>query len=127
MTSAPRAVCSLLLGSMWAAADARFRAYDRLLDRCGRTCYCRGVDDELLVTESLAVVVGAVSRGEPRPGREITLTGPVICRAEFPEALRLVAEGAVRTRPLVTHRFALEAAFAAHQEPTAIKVAVTIP
>ena len=59
--------------------------------------------------------------------REATITGSMIYQDEFPEALRLVAAGTVRTRPLITHRFGLEAigeAFAAHQRPESIKVAV---
>jgi threonine dehydrogenase-like Zn-dependent dehydrogenase len=59
--------------------------------------------------------------------REVTLTGSMIYQDEFPEAIRLVAEGLVRTRPLVTHRFGLDAigeAFAAHRRPDSIKVAV---
>jgi L-iditol 2-dehydrogenase len=53
----------------------------------------------------------------------------MIYQDEFPEAMRLVAAGTVRTRPLVTHRFALDAigeAFAAHARPDSIKVAVEI-
>ncbi|MBI1846230.1 MAG: zinc-binding dehydrogenase, partial [Candidatus Rokubacteria bacterium] len=59
--------------------------------------------------------------------REITIAGSMIYQDEFPEAMRLVASGAVRTRPLVTHRFTLDAlseAFAAHREPASIKVAI---
>ncbi|HXH83703.1 MAG TPA: zinc-binding dehydrogenase, partial [Candidatus Tectomicrobia bacterium] len=59
--------------------------------------------------------------------REITIAGSMIYQDEFGEAMRLVAAGSVRTRPLVTHRFGLDAiaaAFAAHREPDAIKVAV---
>jgi 2-desacetyl-2-hydroxyethyl bacteriochlorophyllide A dehydrogenase len=59
--------------------------------------------------------------------REVTIVGSMIYQDEFPEAMRLVAAGAVRTRPLVTHRFALdeiERAFAAHREPASIKVAL---
>jgi 2-desacetyl-2-hydroxyethyl bacteriochlorophyllide A dehydrogenase len=59
--------------------------------------------------------------------REVTLTGSMIYQDEFPEATRLVAAGTVRTRPLITHRFGLDAigeAFAAHQRPESIKVAV---
>jgi L-iditol 2-dehydrogenase len=59
--------------------------------------------------------------------REITLTGSMIYQDEFAEALALVQSGRVQTRPLVTHRFALEAvdaAMAAHRDPSSIKVAV---
>ena len=59
--------------------------------------------------------------------REVTIAGSMIYQDEFPEAMRLVAAGTVRTRPLVTHRFALDAigeAFAAHERPDSIKVAV---
>jgi threonine dehydrogenase-like Zn-dependent dehydrogenase len=51
----------------------------------------------------------------------------MIYQDEFPEAMRLIASGAVRTRPLVTHLFDLDtigAAFAAHELADAIKVAV---
>ena len=61
--------------------------------------------------------------------REVTIVGSMIYQDEFPEALRLVAEGRVRTRPLVTHRFALEAiaeAFVAHADASSIKVALEI-
>jgi len=61
--------------------------------------------------------------------REVTIAGSMIYQDEFPEALRLVAEGRVRTRPLVTHRFALAAiaeAFAAHADASSIKVALEI-
>ncbi len=61
--------------------------------------------------------------------REVTITGSMIYQDEFPEAMRLVAAGTVRTRPLVTHRFPLDAigdAFAAHERPDSIKVAVAI-
>ena len=49
--------------------------------------------------------------------REVTLTGSMIYQDEFPEALELVTSGAVKTGPLITHRFALDRideAFAAH-------------
>lgn len=60
---------------------------------------------------------------------EITIIGSMIYQDEFPQALRLLEDGRVRTRPLLTHRFALAAldeAFAAHREPTSIKVAVIL-
>ncbi len=53
----------------------------------------------------------------------------MIYQEEFGEALALVASGAVRGEPLVTHRFALDRitdAFAAHRDSASIKVAVTI-
>jgi len=59
--------------------------------------------------------------------REVTIAGSMIYQDEFPEAMRLVAAGTVRTRPLITHHFALDAiaeAFAAHERPDSIKVAV---
>ena len=59
--------------------------------------------------------------------REVSLTGSMIYQDEFPEAMRLLAAGIVRARPLLTHRFGLDAvdrAFAAHREPESIKVAV---
>jgi 2-desacetyl-2-hydroxyethyl bacteriochlorophyllide A dehydrogenase len=59
--------------------------------------------------------------------REVTITGSMIYQDEFPEAMRLVGDGTVRTRPLVTHRFGLDdigRAFAVHREPASIKVAV---
>jgi 2-desacetyl-2-hydroxyethyl bacteriochlorophyllide A dehydrogenase len=61
--------------------------------------------------------------------REVTVTGSMIYQDEFPEALRLVATGAVRTTPLITHRFGLDRigeAFAAHADPGSIKVALEI-
>jgi threonine dehydrogenase-like Zn-dependent dehydrogenase len=61
--------------------------------------------------------------------REVTILGSMIYQDEFPEAMGLVAAGTVRTRPLVTHRFGLDAigaAFAAHREPDSIKVAVLV-
>jgi L-iditol 2-dehydrogenase len=59
--------------------------------------------------------------------REISLIGSMIYRDEFGEALALLAQGAVRARPLLTHRFPLDAAveaFDVHRDPTSIKVAV---
>jgi L-iditol 2-dehydrogenase len=59
--------------------------------------------------------------------REVTIVGSMIYQDEFAEAMRLVAAGQVRTRSLVTHRFALddiERAFAVHREPASIKVAL---
>jgi len=59
--------------------------------------------------------------------REVTIVGSMIYRDEFAEAMRLVAAGHVRTRPLITHRFGLDEigrAFAVHREPASIKVAV---
>jgi threonine dehydrogenase-like Zn-dependent dehydrogenase len=51
----------------------------------------------------------------------------MIYQTEFPEAIRLLADGKVRTERLLTHRFPLEAAleaFRAHHAPESIKVAV---
>ena len=59
--------------------------------------------------------------------REITIVGSMIYQDEFPEALRLLADGSVRGRPLITHRFGLDRlgeAFVAHRDPDSIKVAV---
>ena len=59
--------------------------------------------------------------------REVTILGSMIYQDEFAEAMRLVATGQVRIRPLITDRFALdeiERAFAAHREPASIKVAL---
>ncbi len=59
--------------------------------------------------------------------RELRLIGSMIYQDEFPEAIRLLASGAVTTDRLLTHRFPLERieeAFAAHRSPGAIKVAV---
>ncbi len=61
--------------------------------------------------------------------REITILGSMIYQDEFAEAMRLVADGTVRTRPLVSHRFALDAigdAFVTHAQPDSIKVALVI-
>ncbi len=61
--------------------------------------------------------------------REVTIAGSMIYQDEFPEALRLVASGAVQTRPLVTHHFKLDPideAFAAHVDAHSIKVVLVI-
>lgn len=61
--------------------------------------------------------------------REVTLTGSMIYQDEFPEALELVTSGAVKTGPLITHRFALDRiaeAFAAHADANSIKVALEL-
>jgi 2-desacetyl-2-hydroxyethyl bacteriochlorophyllide A dehydrogenase len=59
--------------------------------------------------------------------REITIMGSMIYQDEFPEAVRLLAEGLVQGRLLVTHRFDLDhigEAFEAHRDPASIKVAI---
>lgn len=61
--------------------------------------------------------------------RELTLIGSMIYQSEFPEAMRLLRDGAVVAGPLVTHRFPLEAiqdALVAHRRPDSIKVAVLL-
>jgi 2-desacetyl-2-hydroxyethyl bacteriochlorophyllide A dehydrogenase len=61
--------------------------------------------------------------------REVTIVGSMIYQDEFGEALRLLASGAVRARPLLTHTFPLDdiaGAFAAHRDPASIKVAVSV-
>jgi 2-desacetyl-2-hydroxyethyl bacteriochlorophyllide A dehydrogenase len=58
---------------------------------------------------------------------EITILGSMIYQGEFPQALRLLEAGRVRTGALLTHRFeldAIDAAFAAHRRPESIKVTV---
>jgi 2-desacetyl-2-hydroxyethyl bacteriochlorophyllide A dehydrogenase len=59
--------------------------------------------------------------------REIDVRGSMIYQGEFADALELLARGAVRVDPLVTHRFpldAIETALEAHRRPEAIKVTV---
>jgi L-iditol 2-dehydrogenase len=59
--------------------------------------------------------------------REIDVRGSMIYATEFGEAIELLARGAVRVAPLLTHRFplgAIAAAVAAHRDPASIKVAV---
>jgi L-iditol 2-dehydrogenase len=59
--------------------------------------------------------------------REIDVRGSMIYRDEFGEAVALLAGGALRVEPLLTHRFPLasiDAALAAHRDPSSIKVAV---
>jgi 2-desacetyl-2-hydroxyethyl bacteriochlorophyllide A dehydrogenase len=59
--------------------------------------------------------------------REITISGSMIYQDEFPEAVRLLEQGLVQGRPLITHRFDLDAiaeAFVAHRDPASIKVAI---
>jgi L-iditol 2-dehydrogenase len=61
--------------------------------------------------------------------REVSIVGSMIYQDEFPEALRLLATGVIRPRPLVTHRFPLgdvAQAFAAHRDPASIKVALVV-
>ena len=61
--------------------------------------------------------------------REVTIVGSMVYQDEFPDALRLIAEGHVVTTALLTHRFPLgeiDAAFAAHRDPASIKVALVI-
>jgi 2-desacetyl-2-hydroxyethyl bacteriochlorophyllide A dehydrogenase len=61
--------------------------------------------------------------------REVTIIGSMIYQNEFGDALALVARGAVRGEPLVTHRFPLDRiddAFTAHRDASSIKVALTI-
>ena len=82
---------------------------------------------KLVLSSTLAALLGAGLIFFAVVRREVTLTGSMIYQDEFPEAIRLIAEGAVRPGPLVTHRFPLAEighAFAVHEEPTSIKVAV---
>jgi len=61
--------------------------------------------------------------------RELTILGSMIYQDEFPEAMRLLATGAVQVDRLVTHRFRLHdigLAFEAHRSPDSIKVALSI-
>ena len=61
--------------------------------------------------------------------RELRIIGSMIYQDEFPEAMRLLATGAVRAARLVTHRFPLaeiQRAFVAHSAPDAIKVALSL-
>jgi L-iditol 2-dehydrogenase len=61
--------------------------------------------------------------------RELRIIGSMIYQDEFPEAMRLLATGAVVVERLVTHRFPLQEiqnAFLAHSSRDSIKVAVTM-
>jgi 2-desacetyl-2-hydroxyethyl bacteriochlorophyllide A dehydrogenase len=61
--------------------------------------------------------------------RELRIIGSMIYQDEFPEAMRLLATGAVQAAPLVTHRFPLAQiarAFLAHSAPDSIKVALSV-
>ena len=129
-------------------ADATHALADGPLDEAGRRFSGReGVDCVVetagtadAVTEALNLVRPGgrvVLTGlphEPTPvaffsvvRREVTITGSMIYQDEFGEAMRLVAAGHVRTRPLITHRFTLDQidrAFDVHRDPASIKVAV---
>ena len=59
--------------------------------------------------------------------RELRILGSMIYQDEFPEAIRLLATGAVRTERLLSGTFPLariQDAFEAHRSPDSIKVAV---
>jgi D-arabinitol dehydrogenase (NADP+) len=59
--------------------------------------------------------------------REIDIRGSMIYGEEFGRAVSMLAEGSIRVDPLLTHRFPLDsidAAIAAHRDPSSIKVAV---
>jgi len=59
--------------------------------------------------------------------RELRIIGSMIYQDEFPEALRLLASGAVRAERLLSRTFPLariDDAFQAHRSPDSIKVAV---
>ena len=59
--------------------------------------------------------------------RELRIIGSMIYQDEFPEALNLLASGAVRADRLLSQTFSLdriEDAFQAHRSPDSIKVAV---
>ncbi len=59
--------------------------------------------------------------------RELRILGSMIYQDEFPEAIRLLATGAVRTEQLLSGTFPLariQDAFEAHRSPDSIKVAV---
>jgi threonine dehydrogenase-like Zn-dependent dehydrogenase len=61
--------------------------------------------------------------------REISILGSMIYQDEFPEAMRLLASGAVRTGRVLTHRFPLDRiqqAFEAHRAAESIKVALMV-
>ena len=61
--------------------------------------------------------------------RELRIIGSMIYQDEFPEAMRLLATGAVQTDRLLTHRFPLadiESAFLAHSSSDSIKVSVSV-
>src|SRR2546427_13163135 len=89
---------------------------------------------ELARPRARVVVTGLPHESTPVPffsvvRREITITGSMIYQDEFAEALRLVGSGAVKTRPLITHRFGLDRigeAFLAHAEPASIQVALDL-
>lgn len=116
------------------------RAAQRISGREGVDCVIETAGTPEAVSHALALVRPGgrvILTGlphEPTPveffsvvRREITLTGSMIYQDEFPEAMRLVGAGTVRTRPLITHRFGLDEisrAFAVHREPASIKVAV---
>jgi threonine dehydrogenase-like Zn-dependent dehydrogenase len=129
-------------------ADATLQVGDEPLERAAQRISGREGVDCVIETagtpEAVAHALALVRPGgrviltglphEPTPveffsvvRREITITGSMVYQDEFPEAMRLVGAGTVRTRPLITHRFGLDEisrAFAVHREPASIKVAV---
>ena len=97
-------------------AEAVAQAVD--LCRPGGTVVLTGLPHEPTPLEFFGVV-----------RRELRILGSMIYQDEFPEAMRLLASGAVRTERLLTHRFPLERiaeAFEAHRQSDAIKVAVEL-
>ena len=81
------------------------------------------------------VLVGMGADAIPLPvpliqNREIWLTGTFRYANTYPTALDLIATGAVRVGPIVTHQFSLtqteQALLIARQDPTALKAVITL-
>ena len=81
------------------------------------------------------VLVGMGADTVPLPvpliqSREIWLTGTFRYANTYPTALDLIATGAVRVEPIVTHQFSLtqteQALLIARQDPTALKAVITL-
>jgi len=117
------------------AAEPLDAAYDVLLE-CSGAVPAVAAGLRALAPAGRAVLVGMGADSVPIDvplvqTKELTVTGTFRYANTYPAALALIASGAVRTEPLVTHRWPLEETEAAltlgRREPDSLKAMVLAP